>query len=281
MKTVAGKAWPVRHYRYDSARDFEQWNEGDPSASNGTPKYLIPEFGFVTPMFERPKEPRGRAQRLYTTRPFFHGFGEDAQPETKDMQGVQLTKAMPGMLVILCEGRNKRGFYICRSCGAHMGGPKKEHKSPVGVACNRTLEQFSLGHELVTDVVRLQFPQLGDEWQAYSTAYALLLGAAETLDVPDTDLNVTITGSSVQGEAAIVLYDNVPGGAGLVAQLEHEAIFDEVLRKARERVSGNCGCDSSCYGCLRSYRNQFAHPHLDRSSASDVLSFKSIGAGRS
>ena len=271
VKTVAGKAWPVRHYRYDSARDFEQWNEGDPSASIGTRKYLIPEFGFVTPMFKKPNEPRGCAQRLYTTRPFFQGFGEDTQPETKDMQGVQLTKAMPGMLVILCEGRNSRGFYICRSCGTHMASPKREHKSPVGAACDGTLEQFSLGHELVTDVVRLQFPQLRDEWQAYSTAYAILLGSAETLDVPNTDLNVTITGSSVQGEAAIVLYDNVPGGAGLVAQLEREQIFDEVLDKARERVSGNCGCDSSCYGCLRSYRNQFAHPYLDRRWAFDIL----------
>ena len=41
-------------------------------------------------------------------------------------------------------------------------------------------------------------------------------------------------------------------------------MFDRVLANARKRVRGNCGCDSSCYGCLRSYRNQFAHPHLDR-----------------
>ena len=271
VRAVAGKAWPVRYYRYDSARDFRQWNEGDSSAGAGARKYLIPEFGFVTPVFKKPNEPRGRAQRLYTTRPFFHGFGEDAQPETKRVHGVQLTKAMPGMLVILCEGRNKQGFYICRSCGSHMTSAKKAHESPVGATCHGMLERFSLGHELVTDVVRLQFQQLRDEWRAYSAAYALLLGAAEALDVPDTDLNVTITGSSVEGEAAIVLYDDVPGGAGLVAQLEHERVFGEILRKATERVSGNCGCDSSCYGCLRSYRNQFAHPYLDRGSALEVL----------
>jgi hypothetical protein len=68
-----------------------------------------------------------------------------------------------------------------------------------------------------------------------------------------------------------VLYDNVPGGAALVAQLEQESIFKEMLRNARQRVQGNCGCDSSCYGCLRSYRNQFAHPHLDRKGALAVL----------
>ena len=270
VKVVAGKAWPIRHYQYDDARNFKQWREGDPS---GGRKYLIPEFGFVTPLFKRPSEPRGRARRLYTTRPFFQGFGEDARLETKTFLGVRVTKALPGTLVILCEGRNRGGFYICRSCGVHMTEPKGRHTSPSDSECKGTLERFSLGHELVTDVVRLQFQGLRGEWDAYSMAYAILLGAAVTLDIPDTDLNVTITGGVNPGESAIVLYDNVPGGAGLVAQLEREEVFGEVLRNARERVQGNCGCDSSCYGCLRSYRNQFAHPYLDRNRALLFLQF--------
>lgn len=97
---------------------------------------------------------------------------------------------------------------------------RSEHKSPSNSKCNGTLEPFSLGHELVTDVVRLQFPNLTGEWDTYSVAYAILLGAAGTLGVPNTDLNVTITDGNSLGESAIVLYDNVPGGAGLVAQLE-------------------------------------------------------------
>ena len=109
------------------------------------------------------------------------------------------------------------------------------------------------------------------EWDAYAVAYAVLLGAADTLEVPDTDLNVTITGGERPGESAVVLYDNVPGGAGLVAQLENERMFGDVLGAATERVQGNCGCDTSCYGCLRSYRNQFAHAQLDRTRALDIL----------
>ena len=279
VKVVAGKAWAVRHYQYGDARDFKQWNEGDPSAPVGGRKYLIPEFGFVTPLFKKPAEPHGRARRLYTTRPFFRGFGQDAQPETKTILGVQVTKALPGTLVILCEGRNREGFYICRSCGAHMADPKGEHKSPSDSECRGTLERFSLGHELVTDVVRLQFPQLRGESDAYSVAYAVLLGAADALNVPDTDLNVTIARGDNPGESAIVLYDNVPGGAGLVVQLEWESVFDKVLRNARERVQGNCGCDSSCYGCLRSYRNQFLHPHLDRNRVLELLNPESRDMG--
>ncbi len=267
VKVVSGKAWPVRYYQHDGARSFKQWSEDDPSENSERRKYLIPEFGFVTSLFENPKEPRGRARRLYTTRPFFQGFGKGAQLGTETVFGIQVTKALPGTLVILCEGKNRKGFYICRSCGAHMAGPKGRHRSPSASECGGTLERFSLGHELVTDVVRLQFPQLRDEWDAYSVAYAVLLGAAETLSVPDTDLNVTIAAGANSDESAIVLYDNVPGGAGLVAQLERESVFSEVLRGTRERVVGNCGCDSSCYGCLRSYRNQFAHPYLDRRRA--------------
>ena len=270
VKAVAGKAWPVRHYRYDDARNFRQWNEGDAEAPPGERKYLIPEFGFVTPLFKKPSEPQGRARRLYTTRPFFRGF--DAQPESKTMFGVEVTQAVPGVLVILCEGRNREGFYICRSCGRHMAAPQAGHKSPADSDCMGTLERFSLGHELATDVVRLQFPLVHSEWDAYSVAYAVLLGAADTLEVPDTDLNVTITGGDRPGESAVVLYDNVPGGAGLVAQLERDEVFADVLRAATERVQGKCGCDSSCYGCLRSYRNQFAHARLERTRALELLS---------
>ena len=272
VKTVTGKTWTVRNYRYENAQSFTQWNENDSSIPPGeNSKYLIPEFGFVTPLFERPKEPHGRVRRLYTTRPFFQGFDDKKTPEIKTILGVQITKAQPGTLVILCEGRHRSGFYICRSCGAHMTGPRGKHESPSGYKCPGTLERFSLGHELLTDVVRLQFPQLSGEWETYSVAYAVLLGAAETLDVPGADLNVTVARGVNLGESAIVLYDDVPGGAGLVAQLERENIFKEMLRNALERVQGNCGCDQSCYGCLRSYRNQFAHPYLNRMRAWEIL----------
>ena len=274
VKKVEGrerKEWTVRHYRYDEARSFAQWNEGDAGTPPGTRKYLIPEFGFVTPLFKKPRQPQGRAHRLYTTRPFFRGFEGNAQPESRSVLGVQVTKAVPGTLVILCEGKARAGFWICRACGAGLGKRKSQHKSPADAVCRGTLEPFALGHELVTDVVRLQFPLLTGEWDAYSVAYAILLGAAETLDVPDTDLNVTIAAGVSSGESAIVLYDDVPGGAALVAQLEREDVFAAVLQSSRERVQGHCGCDSSCYGCLRSYRNQFAHPHLDRQRVLAVL----------
>ena len=271
VKKIPGKEFRVMCYDYDDARNFKQWSE-DNSISRG--KYLCPQFGFVTSLLDQPKEPRGRSHRLYTTRPFFRGFEEDTHQESssKNLFGVRITQALPGGLVVLCEGKRGNGFYICRSCGAHYTDPDFPHETPEGRDCDRPLERLSLGHEFVTDVVRLQFPRLVDQWEAYSLAYAVLLGAAEALDVPDVDLNVTITGGNTANEAAIVLYDNVPGGAGLVAYLEDEKTFLEMLRNAKMRVEGGCGCDESCYGCLRGYRNQFAHPYLRRTAALEFLS---------
>ena len=235
VKTIPGKQFLVKSYRYDDARTFEQSNEAD----HFPMKYLQPAFGFVTPLFEKPKEPRRRPQRLYTTRPFFPGFPTSDLPETEMLGAVKVTQAQPGSLVVLCEGKNRAGFYICQTCGRHMTNPQGAHKTPEESACIGTLDRFSLGHELVTDVVRIRFPGLTAEWDAYSLAYAMLLGAADTMDVPDADLNVTITGGAAPDEAAIVLYDNVPGGAGLVAELGDERVFRLMLNAARERLAAH------------------------------------------
>ncbi len=267
IKIVKGKNCPIQNYTYHNAYDFQKLEDAQ---SENSKKYLIPIFGFVAQ--KKPKIPNRRTQRLYTTQPFFDGFRDEELPQTTLIDEIKITRASPGTLVILCEGKKKQGFYICRSCGAHFTKPQSSsHKTPWGSDCECALGKYSLGHELVTDVVRLQFPGLCEPWQAYSVAYSIMLGASAALSVPDRDLNVTIAKGENPNEIAIILYDNVPGGAGLVAQLEDVDIFRNVLAKSKERVEGGCGCDSSCYGCLRSYRNQFAHPHLNRIRALTIL----------
>ncbi len=118
-------------------------------------------------------------------------------------------------------------------------------------------------------------PPLGVDplWFAYSLAYALVEGAAEKLDVPSNDLNATVAPNTASVIPPLVLYDSVPGGAGLVSRLEEETMLRACLETALQRVSGICGCgkDSSCYGCLRSYRNQFAHQELRRGPVAAYL----------
>ena len=190
------------------------------------------------------------------------------------MGPVTLSTVSPGCMVVLCEGRRGSGFYVCGACGAGFRTRQKTHKNPYGQDCHGTFGEVSLGHEFVTDVLQIEFnrevePNLEPLWFAYGLAYALVEGAAsaEVLEVPSDDLNATVAYGSEQSLIPpIILYDNVPGGAGLVARLQQRETFEACLRAAHRRVGGNCGCgeDTSCYGCLRSYRNQFAQQHLQR-----------------
>lgn len=279
FKIVKGKEPRVVHYRYDELSQTFDSRESPPPEEERLfrKKYLCPQFGFVTEFANRPKDPSGRPRSLYTTRPFFSGF--DYQSELQKLEAIALpgvrdvniTKALPGKMVVLCEGKNGRGFHLCRKCGMGFPGRRNSHTTPYKGPCDGMLECLSLGHEFPTDIVQMDVLGLEKKWDAYSFAYALLLGAARSLDVPDGDLNVTIKGVESRNEYAIILYDNVPGGAGLVDDLTNTSRMADALNRARERVRGACGCDESCYGCLRSYRNQFAHPYLQRKDALRIL----------
>lgn len=280
LKKVIGKEWPLRHYkRCPQHNVFHQWEPGqpEPQASCGdelTPfKYIVPQFGFVS---DKPKNPTSRFERVFTTRPYFAG-SQGPAPDIITIPAnsplISIKTASPGLMVVLCEGRRGKGFYVCNACGAGFRERQKQHKhkNVFGRDCCGTLEQVSLGHEFITDVLQLQFsldPEKGIEplWFTYSLAFALVEGAAEVLEVPSTDLNTTVAYSEQRAVHPIVLYDNVPGGAGLVARLEEEGVLRECFEIALKRVGGNCGCEenTSCYGCLRSYRNQFAHQNLQR-----------------
>ncbi|MDI6711113.1 MAG: DUF1998 domain-containing protein [Bacillota bacterium] len=114
---------------------------------------------------------------------------------------------------------------------------------------------------------------MNEVWFAYSLAYALAGGAAEVLEVLPSDVSAVVLPGGSAHILPIILYDNVPGGAGLVARLEEENTMYDCLRAAYKRVTGGCGCgaDESCYGCLRNYQNQFAHHELRRGPVKDLL----------
>ncbi len=278
LKRVAEREWGWREYLKCSRHGtFVSWKRED-SPPQGQccdaarrSRYVDPVFGFITER-KAPEDPSYRPARVYTTRPYFLGQS-GVEPDTIEMGGTaSVRKAAPGRLVVLCEGRKGQGFLICPSCGAGVqdeGG----HRTPVGSTCKGRPERVALGHEFVTDVLRVRFLHPRGQvvapdglWFGYSLAYALLQGAHEVLEVPLQDLSVTIPSTTGDQLPEIVLYDDVPGGAGLVARLESPPMFRRCLESARDRVRGSCGCapDASCYGCLRSFANQFAHPRLTR-----------------
>jgi hypothetical protein len=133
----------------------------------------------------------------------------------------------------------------------------------------------------VTDIVQIQFhasapasyQDTDDLSLGFGLAQAVVEGFAEAIDVPTTDLNAIVGVSASGAPPRIIFYDNVPGGAGLVTRMEDTSLLLQALEIARDRVSGVCGCseESSCYGCLRSYRNQYVHPSLKRGMVKKYL----------
>ncbi|MBK8429954.1 MAG: DUF1998 domain-containing protein, partial [Chloroflexi bacterium] len=95
-----------------------------------------------------------------------------------------------------------------------------------------------------------------------SLTYALIQGASRALQIERRDIGAVLYpeqhGSSWR--PTVVLYDNVPGGAGHVQQIEKEMLA--VITAALEIL--DCDCETSCYRCLREYSNQFEHYLLDR-----------------
>lgn len=295
LKRVAGKEWDrwwygrssircKNHNQFIRARSKEEIVAQKCCEEMTIREYIDPQFGFVTNLDE-PKKPTGRTARVFTTRPYFAGFKKEG--EKRQLPGiVTLSTVSPGFMVVLCEGRRGGGFYVCRQCGAGFkkwSECKDGHKTPFGKKCATQVEslrpEVSLGHEFITDAIQLQFlpsPINNDDLLgfAYSLSYSLLEGAAEVLDIPSNNLNATVSsGSQNNTLPPIILYDNVPGGAGLVAQLEDFEKLKDCVDKAFHLVSRCKGCpeNSSCYSCLRSYRNQFAHRYLQRGPVAKYL----------
>lgn len=289
VKCVPERKW--RRERYAICKDhgvFQSWLGARPAVPpccdkllDGQPEYIVPEFGFTTGRMERPKRPTVHPRKEHSTRPYVvTGDTTDRPSEWTTLPAaepcVRVYRPAQNEMVVICEGRLGVGFRICPDCGALVKPVGKKtaagHKTPYGASCAGKPTTVSLGHRFKTDVIRLQFllaaprgvrtlPGFG-----WSLGYALVEGAATVTGSPASDLSVTVTHDPATAVPPVLLYDAVPGGAGLVASLYDERRLRDAIENAAQRVQGRCGCgdDESCYGCLRSYRNQFIHNDLQR-----------------
>ncbi len=182
-----------------------------------------------------------------------------------------------GRLVALAEGPGGSGFLICDWCGwgaPNHGRPPRSHVNPLrGRPCTGPLRWRSLAHSYETDILRLRLDAPGlDTWaQWHSLLYALLEGAADGLEISRADIDGVVH-SGTDGRSGLVLFDTVPGGAGSVLRIA--GALDKVVATALRRVAScDCGPETSCYGCLRTPRNERYHEDLSRAAALTVLGF--------
>lgn len=238
---------------------------------------LIPSYGFVGTEnkkgigLRRPR-PKGYASVHFSQ----HWPNETATREFCFPGGaVKVKYAENGQLCVL--NSPAKGFQVCSYCNrAAVGGEKIQHtywceKSGTAPKINR----FSaLGTAFVSDVLELVFDfdeatvcSDGD-WEA--VMWALFTAAAKILEVPETELGGT-TYKNDAGSFSILIYDDVPGGAGHVRQLSKEVT--DLIEEAYKVVDGHCGCgeETCCYGCIANYYNQVVQANLSRGAAKRIL----------
>jgi ATP-dependent helicase YprA (DUF1998 family) len=99
--------------------------------------------------------------------------------------------------------------------------------------------------------------------------YALLEGAAAELEISRDDIDGTVHHGG-DGFPSLILFDTTPGGAGNTPRIARQ--LATVLEAAVRRVAScECGPETSCYGCLRAFRNERYHEQLSRAGALSLL----------
>lgn len=280
VKIVPGRALPWRKFRCcERHRTYVECDYSEqaalPPLSCGcrgvSGEYVQPIFGFFVPRngVERAWFRPGRDVST-TTFVVDSGSALDSITTFGDPPTIRVAAVTRLPVVVLSRGVRGQGFRICLECGtsAPTNQSSRNHRGRDGRACEGQFRRFSLGHSFLTDVVRIDFllPVPNDDRDALSHGLvaALLAGVSTALEVPVTELG----GSPVYAEPhlSVVLFDNVPAGGGIVAQLNEASVLRDVLRQAYVQVSGRCGCgpDGSCYSCLRRFDNQFVHTYLRR-----------------
>lgn len=242
-------------------------------------KLLMPEFGFVA---SRESREVGTAppERHWHGASYVKDPGEELTTYTWPGAGGLGVNARAGKratLAVVSDGTGE-GFQVCQWCGwaqpVERGSRRKKHQHPeTGKDCDGWIDTFSLGHLYQSDVAEFTFDAVAypsDEQSIWlSTLYALLEGASRALEISRDDIDGALSWSLDQ-RRSLVLFDTVPGGAGAAKRIAEN--IEQVLQAALHRVrSCDCGEETSCYGCLRSYRNARVHEELSRGAALRIL----------
>ena len=164
------------------------------------------------------------------------------------------------------------GFAYCLLWGGGAGvrGPW-EHED--WCVSKESKHYHALGAAFTSDVLEFRFDMLtgcsaaAEDWESLS--WAVYVAACRLLQIPEAELGVTFYQND-GGAFSIMLYDNVPGGAGHVLQLAQRP--EDVMSGAYDVVAHcTCGEDTCCYGCLCNYFNQGRQDKLSRGGALKIL----------
>ena len=228
------------------------------------PKFIIPDGFFA--MRRNNGKAAGQYVRIEQNLMKSALFPSESSKMAQISPLVQCSYDRDGKLLYVNEGDVRfgaHGFYI-RLDGDDRGRHVKTRIERSGMT------PVSLGHERETDTLHLQF--LCQQHSANlsfwtSLMYAIIHGSSRALQIERTDIDGVLfprrIDDSGNWQQTIVLYDDVPGGAGHVKQIRKE--FATVVETAVNIANcDDCAPETSCYSCLRDYSNQRFHHILRR-----------------
>lgn len=201
-------------------------------------------------------------------------------------------------LLVSNSGPGGKGYDYCTSCGRIeatqnlsniLFAPHEKPYPDKERICNAgyTARGIVLGTDFITDIclfaLRVKEPmKLKPGYFSTNVALrtvceALSKAAAQILDIEPNDIvaesRPALNPIGQKGlEVEIFLYDTLPGGAGFSCQLSNrtEELFEWALKIMKECKEE---CDSSCYRCLRTFKNKFEHSLLDRHLGIELLEY--------
>lgn len=236
--------------------------------------FIEPKYGFRTG--ENATSGTLKPKKTYTGRKIYLGKGVSKDNLSIKNGYLTINTTEDDELLVM----NETNFFMCPDCGFTKIDKTKpiiyplnwEHLNFKGYKCeNQTLKGLRLGHRFKTDVATIAVNEMIDWEHAISFLYAILEGISQQYNIDRRDIDGIVV-SREDGSHDLLIFDNVPGGAGHVKRILDENEFRSTLYLALEKVSQNC-CDenTSCYNCLRNYENQFYHKDLKRINAKEVI----------
>jgi ATP-dependent helicase YprA (DUF1998 family) len=253
--------------------------------------------GFAHPLDKEPvSTPDAPNETAYATRAKL--IMPTPGPETGWLRIGERVRAFPTRkeLLVSNTGPDGDGYSYCVACGRIETAVDAEvnlhqpHSRPYPTddtePCpGRVSSHVVLGTDFITDIALfslpldppfLAFPGNDETASALRTiCEAVAKAACRLLQIEAGEIlaeyRPALTDAGAIGhEVEIFIYDTLAGGAGFSPQLaaQGEQLFAEALN-----ILTGCPapCDTSCYRCLRSYRNKIEHRLLDRKLGEQLL----------
>ncbi len=252
--------------------------------------FLLPMHGFSSAAWDAPKIST-EVERVGHTEQATIAFTKrkDADVEQENFANIIGLTALyreAGELLVYNEGEFRKGFAICLKCGyaesekkygqGAVNLPKSflKHAPLTAVDDNKpcwypsdrapAFRNQTLAARQTTDALMLDFSEclhtFSSNYEVLSTlAQTLLISGAKLLELDSRELGAIVVPAGYEGKGlGVVLYDNVPGGAGHV--LELLSLGQSWLKEARDTMFISTEhdkiCETACLDCLLTFGAQ-------------------------